>query len=200
LRSHYLPLDQPRDRQAMLKKVVDAMCDGKVVGWFQGRMEFGPRALGNRTLLVDPRDLGAKNHVNARLKRTEFMPFAPVCTLEKANDFFELPNEVQPFMYMTMTCNVRKQWRDSLPAITHVDGTARPQLVTHESNLNLYNILKLKMTENFPNTYVRNVIEYFQNKKLINTSSVFEKAAYDLSDMFPPLAPATYQRHLKKHK
>jgi carbamoyltransferase len=133
---------QVLDRQIWHQHCANDVANGLLVAVHQGRMEFGPRALGNRTLLVDPRDLGAKNHVNARLKRTEFMPFAPVCTLEKANDFFDLPNEVQPFMYMTMTCNVRKQWRDSLPAITHVDGTARPQLVTPESNLNLHTILK----------------------------------------------------------
>lgn len=130
------------DRQSWHQLCAKDVANGLLVAVHQGRMEFGPRALGNRTLLVDPRDSGAKNHVNARLKRTEFMPFAPVCTLERANDFFDLPNELQPFMYMTMTCNVRKKWQDLLPAITHVDGTARPQLVTYESNLNLYKILK----------------------------------------------------------
>jgi carbamoyltransferase len=108
---------------------------GLVVGWHAGRMEFGPRALGHRSILLDPRRADIVKSVNARLKRTEFMPFAPAVLEEYLTTYFDVPSSTwQPFEYMTMTCDVRKEYRHLLPAITHVDGTARPQIVSRRSD------------------------------------------------------------------
>lgn len=115
---------------------------GKMVGLHFGAMEFGPRALGNRTLLLDPRDHNVKASANQRLGRTEFMPFAPIVTKEYFDLYFEtLNNSLQPFYFMTMTCKVRDEFRAILPGITHVDGTARPQIVSSQSNKRVYDIL-----------------------------------------------------------
>ncbi len=107
---------------------------GKVHGWFQGRMEFGPRALGNRSILADPRDPDMKDRINRKVKRREpFRPFAPAVLDCEANEYFEMgPLDSSP--YMLFTVPVRQAARGTLPAVTHVDGTARVQTVSYESN------------------------------------------------------------------
>jgi carbamoyltransferase len=108
------------------------LADGKIVGWFQGRAEVGPRALGARSILADPRRAEAKDIVNARVKRREgFRPFAPSVLDEHGPDWFEgyAPN---PFMLLVQP--VRADRRDQIPAVTHVDGTARLQSVTAAEN------------------------------------------------------------------
>jgi carbamoyltransferase len=116
------------------------LSEGKVVGWFQGRSEFGPRALGNRSILADPRKAEMKDILNSRVKhRQPFRPFAPIVLVERAGEIFE-GDEDSP--YMLLAKNVYPQWRDRIPAIVHVDGTARVQTVSRESNERLYNLLK----------------------------------------------------------
>jgi carbamoyltransferase len=116
------------------------LSEGHVVGWFQGRSEFGPRALGNRSILADPRKASMKDLLNARVKhRQSFRPFAPIVLAERANEIFE-GNEDSPFMLLAK--NVRPEWRDKIPAIVHVDGTARVQTVRREHNERLYRLLK----------------------------------------------------------
>jgi len=116
---------------------------GKIVGLHRGRMEFGPRALCNRSILVDPRKKEVNKSVNLRLRRTEFMPFAPVVTRDTFNDYFDTPQEdLFPFRYMTMVCNVKKQWRERLAAVTHVDYTARPQVIDKDDDEFMYDLLK----------------------------------------------------------
>src|SRR5262249_53190927 len=106
------------------------LSEGRVVGWFQGRSEFGPRALGNRSILADPREASMKDLLNARVKhRQAFRPFAPVVLAERANEIFE-GDEESPFMLLTK--RVRPEWKDKVPAIVHVDGTARVQTVRQE--------------------------------------------------------------------
>jgi carbamoyltransferase len=106
-------------------------------------MEFGPRALGNRSILIDPRKANVNQTVNKRLKRTEFMPFAPIVLENYFDLYFESQNvSKQPFYYMTSTCMVRPEYRSAIPAVTHVDGTARPQIVTKESNAIVTQILE----------------------------------------------------------
>jgi len=106
---------------------------GRIVGWFQGRMEVGPRALGNRSILADPRPAGMKDRLNARVKHREgFRPFAPAVPLERAAEFFETGGRPSPFMLLAVP--VRPEFRAALPAITHVDGSARLQTVRREDN------------------------------------------------------------------
>jgi carbamoyltransferase len=123
--------------------IAEEIAKGDLVAVHQGRMEFGPRALGNRSLLLDPRNREILARTNKRLKRTEFMPFAPMVLQEEFNNYFETPNQtLQPFSYMAMTCRVLNSVAQQIPAVTHVDMTARPQVVTQESNEFCFNILK----------------------------------------------------------
>jgi carbamoyltransferase len=117
------------------------LSEGNVFGWFQGRSEFGPRALGNRSLIADPRTAAMKEKVNKRVKhRQAFRPFAPVVLAERANDVFECDGRDSP--YMLLAERVRPEWRDKIPAVTHVDGTARVQTIRLDQNERLYRLLQ----------------------------------------------------------
>ena len=116
------------------------LADQRVIGWFQDRSEFGPRALGNRSLLADPRKPEMKDILNSRVKhRQAFRPFAPIVLAERMKDVFE-GEEDSPFMLIAKP--VRPEWRDKIPAIVHVDGTARVQTVREATNPMLYRLLK----------------------------------------------------------
>jgi carbamoyltransferase len=115
------------------------LAEGKVVGWFQGGSEFGPRALGNRSILADPRKASMKDLLNARVKhRQDFRPFAPIVLAERAAEVFE-GDEESPFMLLAK--RVQPEWKDRIAAIVHVDGTARVQTVRREHNERLYRLL-----------------------------------------------------------
>ncbi len=117
------------DETELLETAAMMMADGAIIAWMQGRMEFGPRALGNRSILADPRRADMKNKINKVVKkREEFRPFAPSVKLDKAHLFFDV-NPMQEFPYMLFTVQVKEQHRDFLPAITHIDGSARLQTV-----------------------------------------------------------------------
>lgn len=117
---------------ALVETVADLLHQGRVVGWFQGRMEMGPRALGARSVLADPRDPEVKDHINRSLKKRDwFVPFAP-SGLEAALGRYLVDYVPEPFM--TKAFLVRDEYRLRLPAVTHVDGTARPQGVVRETN------------------------------------------------------------------
>ena len=123
------------EEQALVERAAEAIARGLVVGWFQGRMEFGPRALGNRSMLARPTEAGINKTLNERLERTEFMPFAPSVLEEHAAEIFEnAARSADCLPFMTITCDVRPQWRARIPAVVHVDGTARPQSVSRETN------------------------------------------------------------------
>ncbi|HEY0375601.1 MAG TPA: carbamoyltransferase C-terminal domain-containing protein [Pyrinomonadaceae bacterium] len=112
---------------------------GNVVGWFQGRMEFGPRALGNRSIVVDPRRREMKTILNERVKRREpFRPFAPSILAEHVGEYFE---QTHPAPAMLMVHKVRPECRADIPAVTHVDGSARLQTVTREANGRYYRLI-----------------------------------------------------------
>ena len=115
---------------------------GKVIAWFRGRMEFGPRALGHRSILADPGDPRMRDRVNAMVKMREaFRPFAPAVTAEEVDRWFEVPQgTVLP--YMIVTVDVRPQHRESLPAITHVNGSARVQTVSRSDNHEFHTLLR----------------------------------------------------------
>jgi carbamoyltransferase len=115
------------------------IADGLVVGWFQGRMEFGPRALGNRSIVVDPRRADMKEILNERIKKREpFRPFAPSILEERTADYFE---QDHPAPTMLMVYQVREERRAEVPAITHVDGSGRLQTVSPEVNPRYYQLI-----------------------------------------------------------
>ena len=116
--------------------------DGKVVAWHRGRMEYGPRALGNRSILADPSNPEMRDRVNAMVKKREaFRPFAPAVSIEEVHRWFDVaPMTALP--YMIATVNVREEYRATLPAITHVDGSARVQTVASHDNPAFHTLLK----------------------------------------------------------
>ena len=115
---------------------------GEIGAIYTGRMEYGPRALGARSILANPSRRDTHDLLNHRLSRSEFMPFAPVVIAEQAAQVFDV-NAVNAYAcrFMTMTCNVKPQWRDRLAAVVHVDGSARPQIIEREANPLYYDIL-----------------------------------------------------------
>lgn len=128
----------------LCNQVAVRLAAGKVIAWFQGRMEFGPRALGNRSILADPRDPGMRERINRLVKKREgFRPFAPVVTAESARRYFEIaPGDEDTFAHMLYVTQVLPAYRQKLPAITHVDGSARVQTVSQEQNPPLWRLLK----------------------------------------------------------
>ena len=127
-----------------LERAVDALVAGQVVAIYTGRMEFGPRALGARSILASPVKNEMNDTINKRLERSEFMPFAPVVLAEHAAAVFDInPGNAHAARFMTITCDVRPQWRDRIPAVVHVDGSARPQLIREADNPLYYRIIEL---------------------------------------------------------
>jgi len=117
----------------------DLLQQGNIIGWFQGRMEIGPRALGNRSILANPAILDMKDKINAEVKHREaYRPFAPSTTVEAKDQFFDLTVEA-PFMLKV--CNVLPDQRERIPAVTHVDGSARLQTVQRETNKLYYDLI-----------------------------------------------------------
>ena len=128
------------DDEELLKKAAQALVGGKIIGWFQGRMEWGPRALGNRSVLADPRKAEMKDVLNAKIKRREsFRPFAPSILRESVAEWFETDDDV-PFMGKVF--QIRSKYRDMVPAVIHVDGTGRLQTVHRETNPRLYGLIE----------------------------------------------------------
>ena len=130
--SDFLSFDKVDD---ITLKTAQLLAEGSVVGWVQGRSEFGPRALGNRSILADPRPASNKLLINQMVKkREEYRPFAPSVLEESLSDFFEVPSTRAEYPFMIFVLNVREQFRELLGAITHVDGTARVQTVSRRDN------------------------------------------------------------------
>ena len=123
----------------LTKRAAQDIADGLVLGWFQGRMEFGPRALGNRSIVVDPRRAEMKDTLNERIKKREpFRPFAPSILEERTADYFE---QSHPAPTMLMVYQVRPERRAEIPAVTHVDGSGRLQTVSREVNPRYYQLI-----------------------------------------------------------
>jgi carbamoyltransferase len=128
----------PHD-STLCRRTSAAIADGKVVGWFQGRMEWGPRALGNRSILCDPRRADMKAVLNAKIKRREsFRPFAPSILEEAVPEWFE-ENDAVPFMMQVF--QIRQEKRHLIPAVTHVDGSGRLQTVSPQTNPLYYRLI-----------------------------------------------------------
>ena len=133
-------IDEIDDEAELCRRTATAISEGKVIGWFQGRMEWGPRALGNRSILGDPRRSDMKDILNLKIKRREsFRPFAPSILREHVKDWFELDQEV-PFMLQVF--QIQEARRHEIPAVTHVNGSGRLQTVTADQNLRYYQLIK----------------------------------------------------------
>ncbi|NOS99184.1 MAG: hypothetical protein HOP29_00985 [Phycisphaerales bacterium] len=123
--------------------IASLLAGGNVVARFEGAMEFGPRALGNRSILCDARNPEVNDWLNRRLRRTEFMPFAPATLAERADDYYRNCDGCRHAAeFMTITFDCTDRMKQHSPAVVHVDGTARPQLVTQEANPGLYEVLR----------------------------------------------------------
>jgi len=132
-----------RSSESVANDAAALLAQGRVIGWVQGRAEFGPRALGNRSILADPRPPENKEIINAMVKKREgFRPFAPVVPVERARDYFEIPAAGADLGHMTYVLNVREDQRATLGAVTHVDGTARVQTVTRDSNRRFWEVIE----------------------------------------------------------
>ncbi|MEV0634200.1 carbamoyltransferase C-terminal domain-containing protein [Streptomyces sp. NPDC050619] len=131
----FRPLITVRPATDAVREAAALLADEKIIGWFQGRSEFGPRALGNRSILADPRPAVNRDRVNFAIKSREgFRPFAPATTPEGGDKYFDLGGADTSFAYMSHVVPVRPEFRTSLGATTHVDGTARLQIVDAQQN------------------------------------------------------------------
>ncbi|MGH7801693.1 MAG: carbamoyltransferase family protein [Thermodesulfobacteriota bacterium] len=134
---------EPRHSESVAKDVAKALAQGKVVARFAGAMEYGPRALGNRSILCPATDPKVNSWLNRRLGRTEFMPFAPVTLFEHCQErYLNIDKFLVSARFMTITCECTDLMKKESPAAVHVDGTARPQIIRPENNPGLYAILE----------------------------------------------------------
>ena len=125
-------------------QIAKKLAAGQIVAWFQGRMEFGPRALGSRSILADPRDPTMRDKINSLVKKREaFRPFAPVVTQEGAAKYFDIAEgDEETYAHMLYVTPVRAAYREQLPAVTHIDGSSRVQTVFQKTNPRLWSLLK----------------------------------------------------------
>jgi carbamoyltransferase len=138
----------PRRSKSPARDAAEMIADGKIVAWFQGRMEFGPRALGNRSLLADPRRPDMRHILNLRIKhREDFRPFAPSVMAERADEWFEVGGHSTSHEFMLFACPVKPERRDYIPAVVHEDGSARLQLVRRESNPRFHELISCFFTQ-----------------------------------------------------
>lgn len=125
------------------EEVATLLYQSKIIGWVQGSSEFGPRALGNRSILADPRPSKNKDIINLMVKKREgYRPFAPAIMIEYLDKYFECPNTNCDFSFMNYAIKVKQEMRDKLGAVTHVDGTARVQTVNRNTNVSFWKLLK----------------------------------------------------------
>jgi len=128
------------NEEKLFHEAAETLKNGGIVGWFQGRSEVGPRALGNRSILADPRKAENKDIVNARVKHREsFRPFAPAVLEEHAREYFDFAGSSP---YMLFVPQVASDKQSSIPAVTHVDGSARLQTVSKEMNSKFYRLIE----------------------------------------------------------
>jgi predicted NodU family carbamoyl transferase len=138
--SGLIEFEQPTD---IVDSAARLLADGAVLGWAQGRSEFGPRALGNRSILADARPSDNKQRINAMVKKREaYRPFAPVVTPEAVSTYFELPETRANYDFMSFVVNVRAARKAELGAVTHIDGSARVQVVDPVSNKRFYDLVR----------------------------------------------------------
>lgn len=133
---------EPRKCKDAAREAADMIADGNIVGWFQGRMEFGPRALGNRSLLADPRRPDTRAILNRRVKhREDFRPFAPSVLAERADEWFDLGPHSKSHEFMLFACPTKPGCAERIPAVIHEDGTARVQIVRRAANPRYHSLI-----------------------------------------------------------
>jgi carbamoyltransferase len=145
LKENDIPYQRFENEDELLDQVVERLQQGKVIGWYQGRFEWGPRALGHRSILADVRRHDMKDIVNTKIKfREPYRPFAPSVLADRAETYFDLPDATRhyPARYMLYVVPVRPQHHNTLPAITHVDGTGRLQTVFREQSPRYYRLIE----------------------------------------------------------
>jgi carbamoyltransferase len=145
LKENGIRYQRMEDDEKLIERVVDRLQEGKVIGWSQGRFEWGPRALGNRSILADPRRPDMKDIVNTKIKfREPYRPFAPSVLVERVDEFFDLPQPAlhYPARFMLYVVDVKENKRASIPAITHVDGTGRLQTVHKDTAPRYYRLIQ----------------------------------------------------------
>jgi len=130
--------------QELAQHIAQRLVEGQIIAWFQGRMEFGPRALGNRSILADPRASDMRDRINAMVKKREnFRPFAPAVLAEAASEYFAIEKrDSDSYAHMLYVTHVRPQYRSQLPAITHIDGSARVQTVDRDHNRRFWTLIE----------------------------------------------------------
>jgi carbamoyltransferase len=185
LKSENIPYERIENDDQVLDRVTDNLHQGKVIGWYQGRFEWGPRALGNRSILADPRRSDMKDTVNVKIKfREPFRPFAPSVLAEKAEQYFDLDNAAghYPARFMLYVVDVRPDQQETLPAITHVDGTGRLQTVKKEFNPRYYSLIE-KFGEATGVPVILNTSFNLKGEPIVNTPreaySTFSRSGMD---------------------
>jgi carbamoyltransferase len=185
LTQNNIPFQRYDDEDKLLDAVVHRLTSAKVVGWSQDRFEWGPRALGSRSILADPRNPLMKEIVNSKIKfREPYRPFAPSILAEHAEEYFDLPNAAKhsPARYMLYVVPVKEDKRDVLPAITHVDGTGRLQTVFEDQSPRYYNLIK-RFGEATGVPVVLNTSFNLKGEPIVNTPanafSTFSKSEMD---------------------
>jgi carbamoyltransferase len=159
------PVRRIEDEDALCRETAKAIAGGKIVGWYQGRSEWGPRALGNRSIVADPRRAEMKDVLNSRIKRREpFRPFAPSILEERVGEYFE---ESYPDPFMIKVYPIRPEKRGEIPAVTHVDGTGRLQTVSKKQNPRYWALIRAFEAE----TGVPVVLNtsFNENEPMVNT-------------------------------
>ena len=145
LNKYDIPFEKVDDDDKFYTRVAEELAAGKVGGWFRGRFEWGPRALGSRSIIADPGNPDMKEIVNAKIKfREAFRPFAPSAAYDSAEDYFDIedPRRHYPYRFMLYVAPVKEHMKEKLQSITHVDGTARLQAVFPETSPDYYGIIK----------------------------------------------------------
>lgn len=144
LDTHSIRYTEFTEEKKLLTNVAHLIYQNKVVGWFQGRMEFGPRALGARSILSNPCNSEMQRILNTKVKhREKFRPFAPAICVEDVKDYFECDKNIPPAAdFMLMVYPIQQEKRNLIPAVTHVDGSGRLQVVRKEQNPRFYSLIK----------------------------------------------------------
>jgi carbamoyltransferase len=185
LDSEHIIYKTAKNEDSLVDQVTEKMKKGKVIGWVQDEFEWGPRALGHRSILADPRTFEMKNIVNSKIKfREAFRPFAPSASYETAENFFSVGSKKshQPFGFMLYVVPVVKEKRDQLGAITHIDGTARPQFVRKDINP-LYHKLIQSFGKKTGIPVILNTSFNLKGEPIVNTTkeamSTFKRSGID---------------------
>ena len=193
LRESRIAYHELSDPDALYDRVVEGLIQGKVVGWCQGRSEWGPRALGNRSILADPRRAEMKDIVNTKIKfREPYRPFAPSVLSERAEGFFEISDaqHQSPARFMLYVVDVKEEKREAIPAVTHVDGTARIQTVDSRDNPAYYHLIqRFEKATGVP--LLLNTSFNLRGEPIVNTPreafSTFSRSGLDLLVLGPYL-------------